>query len=79
LGAGGYFERNPYFENPQNAPEQISTTKSISAAQKYKTLCAACIFSDFPEFPPLFSPKNCPYLNFEGGNGFLDPKTIGIE
>jgi len=28
---------------------------------------------------PLFSPKNCPYLNFEGGNGFLDPKTIRIE
>jgi len=76
---GGILNATPILRTPKMLLNRFRPPKRLRRLKNTKRYALLAFSVTFQISPPLFSPKNNPYLNFEGGNGFLDPKTMKIE
>jgi len=79
LGGGGILNATSILRAPKIPLNRFRPQNRLQWLKSKKSYELLAFSSDFPNFPHLFSPKTCPYLNFEGGNRFLDPKTTEVD
>jgi len=76
---GGILNATPILRTPKMPLNRFRPQNRLRRLKNTKRYALLAFSVTFQSSPPIFSPKNYPYSNFKGGNGFLDPKTIRIE
>jgi len=68
VGVGGILNVTPILRTPKTPLNRLRPQNRLRQLKNTKRYALLAFSVTFQISPPLFSPKNCPYFNFEGGN-----------